>query len=359
MSFYFDDFIELAVVLVALYGFFCLLKKFWQKFVTIEPEKKRDAASVLKISLIGIIVGLLLYVTPFVNETVKVIISLLVTLGAFIGTFIMKEKKGYTFNLRIIIFIGQIFFGITMLLLMVNTNLGYSFLSVFAIWTIFNIYISKQFKKPENIILLGITAFGFAISVLNAYENTLSAVAWITILSIILLACEFFNIREKFIGKGIHNVLFTVLLIIFASQTKVDMALNIFIITLVFLIAIIALLILKKKEFNLKSFLIYVPFVVVVLLAGFEEDFQMIISLFNLMVAGWLLSEKSIYKKVLISIFMVISVCALLESTYLDEVIQLIIIASTALTFVYLFEKKVAPITNRHEIEEGVKEDEE
>jgi len=138
------------------------------------------------------------------------------------------------------------------------------------------------------------------------------------------------------------------------SVNDIDLALPLFVTTFVFLVATIGLIILKKKKVNLKSFLIYIPIVVMLLLVGMEDEFGILISLFNLLTAIWLVSEKSIYKKVFSVVFIIIGVFVLINSTYLDGLLQLIVLAATALTFVYLFEGK-----RTVKLEEGDGEDEE
>lgn len=344
MRIYFDDLIELAVMIVALYGLFSLVKKVYQKIRSTDVEKRRNVFNAAKIFLIGIIAGLVLYLTPFVNETIKIIISLGITLGAFIGTFAIKEKHGYNFNTRITVFIGQIFFGITMLLLMVNTNLGYSVVSVFGIWTIFNLYISRQFSKTENVFMFITTLIMFGGLAIGNYNNDIDLLTGVSgiviILSLYQLLKQLFEFKENFIMKAIHNVLMTTLPVMIISSQNTDEALMLFVITIIFVIGMLFLLAINKEKINLKSFLVYIPILTVFLLSGFDETIGMLISIHNLMLVMWLLAEKSVYKKLLVVILMLVSVCAMLDAIYLDGLFRLIIVASTALTFVYLFEPK-------------------
>lgn len=359
MSLYYydiEDFLRLGFVFLALYGLLVLLKNCSGKIIKWFSNKEQTFFDTAKIILIGGIIGLLYYLTPIMQETIKIVLSLAVTLGAFIATFILKEKNGYNFTTRILVFIGQLFFGVTMFLLMVNTNLGYSPLLILLIWSIFNFYVCKEFGKSENKVLFGITVLmaaviGFGQYVVNFEPNVL-----LIAIAVILLFCQFFNIRKSFFGRLVHNV-FVTLASILAIGSAVDghVVLS-FIVTLVLLIATIILTLFNRKDekINLKSFLMYIPFVAVLLINGWCEDLGIAISGFNVLTVIWLLSEGSIYKKLIAGIGLIEVTLNLMDSMQSDDLYQLIILASVVLTLILLLEPKKKVV-----IEEGAVNNEE
>jgi len=344
----FEELMELLVVIFALYGLLGLIKKGYRKIMEIDIEKKRNFFDSAKIFLIGIIAGLLLYITPLVNETAKIIISLLLTLGAFIGTFVIKEKSGYNLKSRICVFLGQVFFGITMCLLMVNTNLGYSMLSVFGIWTIFNLYISKEFKKTENIFMFITTLIGLIGSALTIY-NDMTELHMITIICVLLLAYQVlknvFSLNENMLMKGLHNVFITLpaFMIVLVKQNMDDL-IPCFVITLIFVVATLLVQFINKEKINFRSLLVYAPLAVIALMAGIEDEKLMLQSfaIYNLLTATWALSKGSVYKKLLVICWMVFLTFGLMSNMYIGGLTQLSIVAVVALSCVYLLEPKKA-----------------
>ena len=361
MSFFdFEDVMRLGFVFLALYGFVVLISKVCTKILDVSEEvneeKKQNFFDTSKIVLIGVIVGLLYYLTPIMQETVKIVLSLIVTLGAFIATFIIKEKNGYNFISRIAVFVGELFFGVTMFLLMVNTNLGYSPLLILVIWSIFNFYIYKQFGNSENKVLFGITTIIAVIIGFTQYIVNFKPDVILIATAVILLACQFFNIRKNFIGQLIHNILITLILILTAATLYDEYILLSFIVTLVLIIGTILLMLLTSKEekLNPRSFLIYIPFVAVLLVNGWFEELGMFISVFNVLVVLWLLSNKSFYKKLLAGIGLIECSIGMLDYTQSDALYSIIVIASVVLTLVLLLEPKKKVV-----IEEGAVENEE
>jgi len=347
MSFYdIEDVLQLGFIFLGFYGLFILIKKGCQKLLdlneTAMEQKKQNFFDTSKIVLIGVIVGLLYYLTPIMQETVKIVLSLIVTLGAFITTFIIKEKKGYNFGARIAVFVGELFFGITMFLLMVNTNLGYSPLLILLIWSIFNFYIYKQFGNSENKVLFGITVALAVIFGFKQYVDNFKPEILLIVLAIILLACQFFNIRKTFIGQLIHNILITLAPVLTVAALYDEHILLSFIVTLVLLIGTVLLMLFTSKEekLNPRSFLIYIPFVAILLINGWGEELGIVISLFNVLVMIWLLSNKSFYKKLLSGIVLIDVSLKLMDSMQSDALYQIIVISSVVLTLILLLEPK-------------------
>lgn len=355
-----EEILALGFVFAALFVFFLAIKKTSEKVVEIDEvvmqKKRHNFFETSKIVLIGVIVGFLYYLTPILQETAKIVLSLIITLGAFITTFIVKEKKGYNFGARIAVFVGELFFGVTMFLLMVNTNLGYSPLFILIIWSIFNFYIYKQFDNSENKVLFGITTviavfIGFTQYVVNFKPDVL-----LIAMAVILLACQFFNVRRSFLGKLVHNIFVTLTLVLAVGCSVNDKVLLSFIVTLVLLIGTILLMLFTSKEekLNSKSFLMYIPFIAVFLINGWFEELGLFISAFNVLVVIWLLSNKSFYKKLISGIALIDVSLKLMNEMQSDELYGIIVIASVVLTLILLLESKKKVV-----IEEGAVEDEE
>ena len=355
-----EDFLGMVFLFAALLVFFFAIKKISEKALEIDEavmEKKRHSFfETSKIVLIGVIVGLLYYLTPILQETVKIVLSLIITLGAFIATFIVKEKNGYNFGARIAVFVGELFFGVTMFLLMVNTNLGYSPLFILFIWSIFNFYIYKQFGNAENKALFVITTILATVIAFKEYVIDFEPDVLLIGTAVILLVCQFFNVRKGLFGKLVHNILVT-LIVIFALGCSVnDKVLLSFIVTLILLIGTILLILFasKSEKLNPRSFLVYIPFVAVLLINGWYEELGVMIALFNALAVVWLLSEKSFYKKLLAGIGVIEGSLILMESMQSDALYQVIVIASVVLTLILLLEPKKKVV-----IEEGDVENEE
>ena len=356
----FEDVMRMGFIFLALYGFVVLIAKVCTKILDfseeVNEEKRRNFFDTSKIVLIGVIVGLLYYLTPIMQETVKIILSLIVTLGAFITTFVIKEKNGYNFISRIAVFIGELFFGVTMFLLMVNTNLGYSPLLILLIWSIFNFYIYKQFGNSENKVLFGITLTIDAIIGFTQYVVNFKPDVLLISMAVILLVCQFFNIRKNFLGQLIHNVFVTFALILTIECAGNSDEVLSFLVTIILLLGTIAIMVFASKEemLNPRSFLTYIPFVAVLLVNGWFEELGMFISIFNILVMIWLLSNKSFYKKLLAGIGLIECSIGMLDYTQSDALYSIIVITSVVLTLVLLLEPKKKVV-----IEEGAVENEE
>ncbi|MBE5812716.1 MAG: hypothetical protein E7314_03590 [Clostridiales bacterium] len=310
------DFEELIMLFIMIfpmclisYGIIILVKNMVAKYkAQISKEDgrpnitiRKDILDAVKLLFGAQVICLLFYITPAINENIKIILSLAVTLGSFVGTFLIKEKKGYNSLCRGLIFVGQEFFGITMLLMMINKGMGYSITVVFALWALFNFYIMKEFGKLENKMFFWITLIGLTISLLVSYSADISSALAVILLAIPLLLTHVF-VKKETIGVSIaSSVLFILMFVATVEAIGYDYkgTLMMFIITLVFL-AGIAITRLVEGNLNIKAFLLYIPFVVVVLLAGINEEVMMLIPLFNIIVAAVIASPKSICKKIIV-----------------------------------------------------------
>lgn len=374
------EFLEVAIpgaILIAiLYGIFKLIKYGYRQIVSeiIEesdvkgndeitnniPKKltykqKKTLLDIIKVIVGAQMIGLLFYITPVINENIKIIASLVVTLGGFVGTFFIKEKIGYNGICRALIFIGQEFFGITMLLMMVNKGMGYSVNIVFGIWTAFNFYISKQFRKIENKIFFWITFIILIISMLLTYANDVDIHILIMGICGIILGIHFFCDKSKFSVKLLENISLTVLLIATCSAVfnSADNQGIIFGTIVICMLAIIFSLI-NTKSFNVKALFIYIPCVILLFLIEWEFDLFWFISIFNVLFICWLLSDKSIYKKCLCALFLLCLTPIVVQGADIDKMIAFIIFGSSVIfTFTYLF----AP-THPINLDEGGEENE-
>jgi len=364
------DFEELAILMVLVagfslmvYGLITLVKNIAKKCKaigtdksgTISVEKKKDILDVIKLLFGAQVIGVLFYITPAINENIKIILSLGVTLASFIATFLIKEKKGYNGLCRGLIFIGQEFFGITMLLMMINKGMGYSVAVIFGIWSLFNLYIAKEFGNIENKILCGITSIVFLGALLGEWADEISLIMTIIITAIILLALHIFSNKDSLLVKAISNILFTILTImtIYGVVETMETPLLMFGITLVFALGLaIGLSILKTA--NLRAVLMYIPFLVMILSIEFSSEVLAFISLFNVIFAVLLTSNGSIYKNILGFLTALIFGLAVSEIVNIDTMAYVMIYVSAVIVCFahYITPKKV------EELVEGGDDDE-
>ena len=110
----------------------------------------------------------------------------------------------------------------------------------------------------------------------------------------------------------------------------------------------------KEEMLNLRSFLMYIPYVAILLINGWSEELGIIISLFNVLAMIWLLSNKSFYKKLLAGIGLIECSILMMDSMQSDALYNIIVTASLVLTLILLLEPKKKVI-----IEEGAVDNEE
>jgi len=354
---YIDEIPFLVVLLLAIYGGYSLIKNIVTRVKSrpannLEREEgRRNLFNSLKIFFVGIIVAIIIYMTPVISETIKIIISLVVTVGTLGTAFLLNDEENKKSWLRPVLFMGQMFFGITMFLMLVNTNMGYSEFSIFLIWSIFNLFISKYFGNIENKILFVITTLITLILGISRYVVNLEAYVAVGIFCVLLLALQIFLDKEQTIVKIIRSTLITLLFfayfmylsnhyggIVFADKVMLG-------ITIVFLVVtfVIEGLVNGFREINFKGFAIYIPLIIAILLAGIkgnEEDFILVFGALNLTVATWLLANKTVYDKLLALVVLLLMTVALVSTTDLEPLNQLVIFASMGLTFVFLLEPK-------------------
>lgn len=301
-------------------------------------ELTKNVLDAIKLLFGAQMIGLLFYITPAINENIKIVLSLAVTLGAFVGTFLIKEKNGYNGACRSLIFIGQEFFGITMLLMMVNKGMGYSINVVFALWALFNFYIMKEFGKLENKVFFWITLGIFVCSLLGTYVDDISSIVAVVFLAVILLAIHIFNKKETLGISILSNILFVILFFVSigAIVETYETPLVMFIITLAFVLGITVARIVDR-ELNAKAFLLYIPLGVTLLLVSNLEEVVVLISLFNILVAALVASPRSIFKKTM-SLFVLLFLTIVVgENAASDEMVScLIYISSVIVAYSYL-----------------------
>lgn len=302
----FEDFVMVFIVSLLSYGLIALIKNMMAKYkahVAIGKPNlivKKDILDAIKLLAGAQVVCLLFYITPAINENIKILLSLAITLGAFVGTFLIKENKGYNSLCRGLIFIGQEFFGITMLLMMINKGMGYSVTVIFALWSAFNFYIMKEFGKVENKMFFWLTFIALIISLLDNYIDDITSVLGVILIAIILLITHIFIKNESISVSFASNVLFILMFMATIEAIGYDGngSLVMFIITLVFLLAL-AISKVIEGNMNLKVFLLYIPLGIILLLGVEIEEIIMLIPLFNIIVAAVIASPKSVCKKVL------------------------------------------------------------
>jgi hypothetical protein len=161
----------------------------------------------------------------------------------------------------------------------------------------------KQFGKLENKMFFWITLIGLVISLLDSYVDDISSVLAVIIIAIILLLIHIFNKKETIGISLASNVLFVLLFIagVQAMRDTYETPFILFIITIIFVIGLSCSKLVERR-LNLKSLLLYIPFAVILLLVGAEEEVFLFLSLFNIMVAANIASPNSICKKVLSTI---------------------------------------------------------
>jgi len=303
-----SEIFTLIVLVVAIYGAYNLIKLCYKKAMNhftkdtngkLTYEQKKNLIDVIKLFSGAQVIGLLLYATPAINENIKIIVSVLVTLAGIVGAFLINEKGEKTSIVRTLIFISQEFFGITMILLMVNKGLGYSISNIFAIWSVYNFFIYKQVNKVENKVLFYVTTLVFLGTLLNNFTN-IDMHILVIIFAVILLLINFLLNKEKLEVKIIDNIITTVFvaLVFQAVSDMSDMQGVIYLTVLISLVAVINLKIMEGK-LNLKAALVYIPYLVILLLSDFEIELLCLFSVFSALGIVWLLSENSGYKKAL------------------------------------------------------------
>lgn len=316
------------------------------KIKNLSRTNKKNILSLIRVLLAFNIIGILFFITPHINENIKIILSFLITLGAFISTFTIKEKSGYSTLTRGLIFIGQEFFGITMLLMMVNKGMNYSINTILVIWTIFNLYISKQFEKIENKLFCAGTLIALVMSSLDMYAEDIDTLFFLGGLCLISIAIQFFSKKQDLLIKFIHNVTVTLLIMMSIGtlfETE-NLVLGFFIILVYMVVNLILTII--KKEFNVKALAVYIPFIVSLALNEVEfEGFLEFLSLGNILFAIMVISNKSIYKKLLCGGILLLTIPHLVDSCIVDETVALVVYGSAvliSLTYIFSASKKKA-----------------
>jgi len=360
-----------AVIGFAIYGLICAMKNISlnaKKMVLryekqISTERKKNMLNAVKLLFGAQVIGLLFYITPVINENIKIILSLITTLGAFVAVALIEEKKGINGAYRALVFIGQEFFGITMLLLMVNKGMGYSVNVIFLLWTIFNFYIFRKVGKIENKAFFWVTLSIFVISLLGTYVDDVNLMFAIIVTCIALLSIHFIGNPEN---KGIciaDNICFTLLILLTlgAFNDSETSYLGSFI-TIIFTIGLIGVGVVRAylnqedgKNINLRALLLYIPFIVILMVSTLEDDLFLLLGIFNLAVSMLLVSRNSIYKKVLAGLILATIGFAAMENVNVDELIFAIIYFSSVIFgYAYLWVPEKVEV-----LEEGDEEDDE
>jgi len=276
---------------------------------------------------------------------------------------LIEEKKGINGAYRALVFIGQEFFGITMLLLMVNKGMGYSVNGIFLLWTIFNFYIFRKVGKIENKAFFWVTLSIFVISLLGTYVDDVNLMFAIIVTCIALLSIHFIGNPEN---KGIciaDNICFTLLILLTlgAFNDSETSYLGSFI-TIIFTIGLIGVGVVRAylnqedgKNINLRALLLYIPFIVILMVSTLEDDLFLLLGIFNLAVSMLLVSRNSIYKKVLAGLILATIGFAAMENVNVDELIFAIIYFSSVIFgYAYLWVPEKVEV-----LEEGDEEDDE
>ena len=305
----------LIVVIFAIYGFYTMGRKLFEKLKKSSmntEEKRQNVFNALKIFFIGVIVATILYMTPAINETLKIIISLVLTLGTVGAVVAQEDNKEQKVWLRPVLFMGQMFFGITMFLMLVNTNMGYSETAIFIIWSVANFIIAMQYKNIENKLLCLGTIIAALITIIGPMSIDLEMSAIVIVICTILILLQIFGKKDNIFVQITHNVLTLGLIFTYinyfddfyrASLSSMDDFVMLGV-TLIFLIATLAINMFmgESEKINFKAFAIYLPLLTTYLLVGaeeIEEELILIFEMFNLLIATWLLADKSIFKKIL------------------------------------------------------------
>jgi len=271
-------------------------------------EQKKNILNIIKIFVGAQVISLLFYITPTINENIKIFLSLLIVFGSFIGMFLLNERTGNSSVCRTLIFLGQEFFGMTMILLMVNKGIGYSLNNILAIWTVFNFFIYKKFNKTENKIFFMGTLLTLICSLFINYANEVDTAFGVIVLLIVSIFIQIFADEENLFVKITHNFILTVvgfMILTMVGNDSIEQGI-IFMTTLIYM-ASTAVLRLILNKVNIKAFLTYIPCLVMLLLIEIEISFIGFIAVFNFLVTIWLTSEKSLYKKLLCAFIMLLT----------------------------------------------------
>lgn len=343
------DFLELAIpgtILIGIIYGIIRLAKFCYRSIKerilgtpdgkLTYEQKKNLLNVIKLLGGAQLIGLVFYITPTINENLKILVSILIVLGGFIGAFFVNEKRSLT---RTLVFLGQEFFGITMILLMVNKGIGYSVTNIFAIWSVFNLYICMNFKNIENKLFFVTTVLIFIISLLNNYANNIEMYMAIIGLIIVLLMIEIFGVKENKLIQLLHNFILTIfgITVLVAVGDEVDKQAVIFGAVVIYSIALVILQIIRGN-LNLKAFLVYIPYVVVLFLSDFILELFLVLTVFNMLFSLWLISGESLYRKYLCLGLAFLPSAFITEYIVIDEFFGFFIyILSLISIFPYLF----------------------
>jgi len=340
----------LIVIGVAIYGAYNLIKLGYKKAMNnftkdnngkLTYEQKKNLIDVIKLFSGAQVIGLLFYATPAINENIKIIVSLLLTLVGIVSAFLINEKEEKTSIVRTLIFLSQEFFGITMILLMVNKGLGYSISNIFAIWSVYNFFIYKQVNKVENKIFFYGTVLVFLATFIDKFTG-FDMYILVIIFAAILLLINFLLNKEKLEVKIVDNIVTTVFVAL-VFQAVGDMAEKQGIICGTVIISLITIVILKIMEgkLNVKAGLVYIPYLVILLLSDFEIEILCLFSVFSVLGITWLLSENSGYKKALCTLGLLSTIGFAGEFINIDELTGMVIyLGATIFSLSYLFSVK-------------------
>ena len=345
-----SEIFTLIVLGVAIYGAYNLIKLCYKKAMNhftkdtngkLTYEQKKSLIDVVKIFSGAQVIGLLFYVTPAINENIKIIVSLLLTLVGIVSAFLINEKGEKNSIVRTLIFLSEEFFGITMILLMVNKGLGYSISNIFAIWSVYNFFIYKQVNKVENKVLFYGTTLVFLGTLFNSFANV-DMYILIIIFAVILLLINCLLNKEKLEVKIVDNIVATIFvaLVFNAVADMSDMQGVIYFTLLISLVAVIILKIMERK-LELKAMLVFIPYLVILLLSDFGIEILCLFSVFSVLGIVWLLSENSGYKKVLCTLGLLSTIGFAEEFINIDELTGIAIyLGATIFSLSYLFSAK-------------------
>jgi len=340
-----------------------VVSKLKQKFTNEEKisyMRKKNILDAVKLLFGAQVVGLLFYITPAINENIKIALSLIITLGVLVASGFVQEKKGLNGTCRALVFIGQEFFGITMILLMVSKGIGYSMNTVFALWTIFNFYIMKKVGKAENKALFWITLGILVVSLLGNFVNEMDIMMALILICVVILAIQLFGNKENFGVILAENVCFTLLLITtWNALGTTDISFFAGFVTIAFVIGVGAVAAIRylsegvlPENFNVRALLLYIPYIAILLTTEITLDILLGLGLFNIIVAILFVSEDSTYKKVLAGFVLLLVGFVGMDATNIDEGIFAIIYFSAVIVgYAYLL---TPAMTDR--LEEGGEE---
>lgn len=370
MLYFLEEFLEFAIpVLIfcaVIYGAILLVKLVCKKIVEVITgnadgkltyKQKKKVLNVIKILAGAQVVGFVFYCTPVINENIKILLSMLITIGSLVGAFFIEDKKTSNTISRTLVFIGQEFFGITMILLMVNKGSGYTAFNIFAIWSVFNFGVYKIFNKKENKFFLLGTLFGCISTGLVNYVSEIELYMAVILTIVGLLAIYFFGNKKNKLIDVMHSVGLTIfsILLFGAVSNQVDKLGVIYMAGLIYTLTILVSKI-KLQEFkSLKALLVYIPYVAIILLSNLSIEVLYILILFNALSVIWMVAEKSLYKKVLCVVMTLLTMFFANQYINIDETMGVLIyIGTTIFVFTYLF----AP-EKQEALEEGGVSDEE